>query len=96
MAPGFGALPAQLGAARARLEAFELTHTRWEPTLRCVVWGTAGADAMPVGRLHPQPDVSKQEEETAEMRDIRELLAARINALTKGTEEAAEDWRPRR
>lgn len=55
-APTYGGLGAQLGAALAALEAFELRHTQWDPGLKCVVGRVAGTP-LPVRRLNPKPAV---------------------------------------
>ena len=77
VAPGFGALVAQLGAARAGLEAFELKHAGWDPTLKCLAWRTADAGRMPVRRLHPQAAAAAKE---AEESPIKLALIQRIKA----------------
>ena len=77
-APGFSALAAQLGAARARLEAFELGHTRWDPALKCVVWLASDAGGkLPVGRLHPQVAAGAEREQDSA---IKLALTRRIKA----------------
>ena len=84
-APSYGGLAAQLADARARLEAFELRHTSWDDRFKCVVWRLPGRQALPVQRFHPRlPAGVIEQVETPEQREIRDKLAARINALTKG------------
>lgn len=104
VAPGFGALAAQLNGARAGLEAFELRHAGWDPKLKCQCWRTADAGAMPVGRLHPEAAAAapKPEESAIKLALMRRIkasqeshydmgYAAGIKAAAAGDAEADDD-----
>ncbi len=94
-APAYAGLAVQLSAARARLEAFELRHTAWDPALKCVVWITEG-EKLPLRRLRPQPAIGPrspaQERETEK---IRLKLARMIDARYEQGYDDALAGRPR-
>ena len=75
VAPDVAGLLVQLGQARARLDAYEATHTFWNTSLKCRCWRVSQGE-YPVQRLRPElpppPTTSKGED-----------MRGKLNAMIK-------------
>lgn len=87
-----GALAVELGQARAKLEAFELTHSFWSIPHKAHLWRVAG-ETLPVRRLRPalaadNPDDAP--ERPGIRREMMRKLTKRVErAYDKGYEDGA-------
>lgn len=79
VAPDLAGLASQLGQALAGLEAFEAQHSFWDNAAKCFVWALPEETVLPVRRLKPKA-LTRPEQETAELKRIREKLPKMIKA----------------
>jgi hypothetical protein len=90
----FGGLATQLGQAVARLDAFEASHSAWNPQLKCIAWHAPMTGALPVRRLRPEVvAVFNPEADKKRSAEIRRMIAGRMreryaDGYVKGVKDA--------
>lgn|GEM_PF-1304332 len=93
-ADSFGGLATQLGQAVARLDAFEASHSAWNPQLKCIAWQTPMTGVLPVRRLRPETvAVVDPAADRQRIARLRRAVATRLreryaDGYVKGVEDA--------